>query len=66
MKKFRPILWLFLFGSIWGMNEVFLGEILYTNEVQHSSVILTVMALFLLAVSRGMIDKPGHSDRSLS
>ena len=61
MKKFRPILWLFLFGSIWGMNEVFLGEILYRNEVQHSSVILIVMALFLLAVSRGMIDKPGSS-----
>ncbi|MGD8534979.1 MAG: hypothetical protein PVF66_03945 [Candidatus Aminicenantes bacterium] len=61
MKKFKPIMWLFLFGSIWGINEVFLGEILYRNDVQNSSVILTVMALFVLAVSRGMINKPGSS-----
>ncbi|MGD2245673.1 MAG: hypothetical protein PVI11_03910 [Candidatus Aminicenantes bacterium] len=61
MKRFKPIMWLFLFGSIWGINEVFLGEILYRNDVQNSSVILTVMALFLLAISRGMINKPGSS-----
>jgi len=61
MKKFKPILWLFLFGSIWGINEVFLGEILYRNEVAQSSVILTVMAVFILALSRGMINKPGSS-----
>ena len=54
-------MWLFLFGSIWGINEVFLGDILYRNDVQGSSVILTVMALFLLAISRGMINKPGSS-----
>jgi hypothetical protein len=54
-------MWLFLFGSIWGINELFLGDILYRNDVQGSSVILTVMALFLLAVSRGMINKPGSS-----
>jgi hypothetical protein len=61
MKKFKPVIWLFLFGSIWGINEVFLGEILYRNDVQNSSVILTAMALFLLAISRGMINKPGSS-----
>ncbi len=61
MKKFSPVLWLFLFGSIWGINEVFLGEILYRNEVQNSSIILTAVALFLLALSRGMINKPGSS-----
>lgn len=61
MKKFSPVLWLFLFGSIWGINEVFLGEILYRNEVQNSSIILTAIALFLLALSRGMINKPGSS-----
>ena len=61
MNKFKPIIWLFLFGSIWGIKEVFLGDILYRNDVQGSSVILTVMALFLLAVSRGMINKPGSS-----
>jgi len=54
-------MWLFLFGSIWGINEVFLGEILYRNEVLNSAVILTAIALFLLAISRGMINKPGSS-----
>jgi hypothetical protein len=61
MKKYKPIMWLFLFGSIWGINEVFLGEILYRNGIQNSSVILTAIALFLLAISRGMINKPGSS-----
>jgi hypothetical protein len=61
MKKIKPILWLFLFGSLWGINEVFLGEILYQNEILNSSVILTVIALFLLAISRAMINKPGSS-----
>jgi hypothetical protein len=61
MKKYKPVMWLFLFGSIWGINEVFLGEILYRNEVQNSSIILTVMAFFFLAIARGMINKPGSS-----
>lgn len=61
MKKFKPLTWLFFFGSIWGINEVLLGEILYRNEVQNSSIILTLMALFILAISRGMINKPGSS-----
>jgi hypothetical protein len=61
MKKFKPIMWLFLFGSIWGINELFLGDILYRNDVQNSSVILTVMALFVLAIARGLINKPGSS-----
>ena len=61
MKKFKPLMWLLLFGSIWGINEVFLGDILYRNEIQNSAVILTIIALFLLAISRGMINKPGSS-----
>jgi len=61
MNKFKPLMWLFLFGSIWGINEVFLGEVLYRNDVQNSSVILTAMALLLLAISRGIINKPGSS-----
>lgn len=61
MKKFKPILWLFLFGSIWGINEVFFGELLYQNDIRHSSVFLTVIALLILALSRGMLNKPGSS-----
>jgi len=54
-------MWLFLFGSVWGINEVFLGNILYLNEAPYPAIILTVIALFLLAISRGMINKPGSS-----
>ena len=54
-------MWLFLFGSVWGINEVFLGEILYRNEAPYPAIILTVIALFLLAISRGAINKPGSS-----
>jgi len=61
MKKFKPLMWLFLFGSVWGINEVFLGNILYLNEAPYPAIILTVIALFLLAISRGMINKPGSS-----
>jgi hypothetical protein len=61
MKKFKIFLWLFLFGSIWGINEVFLGEFLYKNEIQNSSVMLTLIALFLLSVARGMFNKAGAS-----
>jgi hypothetical protein len=61
IEKFKPLMWLFLFGSIWGINEVFLGEILYRNEAPYPAVILTVIALFLLAISSGAINKPGSS-----
>jgi hypothetical protein len=61
MKKLKPFMWIFLFGSFWGLNEVFLGEILYRGEVLNSSVFLTVIALFLLSVSRAMFNKPGSS-----
>ena len=54
-------MWLFLFGSVWGINEVFLGNILYLNEAPYPAIILTVIALFLLEISRGMINKPGSS-----
>jgi hypothetical protein len=61
MNKFKPLMWVFFFGSIWGLNEVFLGEMLYRNEVSQSAVILTVIAFFLLAISRGLINRPGSS-----
>lgn len=54
-------MWLFLFGSIWGINEVFLGEFFYQNEIQYSAVILNLIALFLLATARGMFNKAGTS-----
>jgi len=54
-------LWLFLFGSLWGAVEVLGGEALRANDVPLASVWLTAAALFLLAVGRGALNRPGTS-----
>jgi hypothetical protein len=57
----RNWLWLLLFGSLWGAMEVVGGEVLYRNGVPQASVFLTAWALFVLAVSRGVLNRPGTS-----
>jgi len=54
-------IWILLFGSIWGMSEVFAGGILYASDVPRSSIFLTVWALFILAMARGIVNKAGSS-----
>jgi hypothetical protein len=61
MRNPKNWLWLILFGSLWGINEVVMGEVLSTSEVPHFSVLLTVIALFILAIARGIVNKPGSS-----
>jgi hypothetical protein len=61
MRNPKNWLWLILFGSLWGINEVVMGEFLSTSGVPHFSVLLTVIALFILAVARGIVNKPGSS-----
>jgi hypothetical protein len=61
MKSGRNWLWLLLFGSLWGVMEVAGGEVLYQAGVPHASVFLTAWALFILAVSRGLLNRPGTS-----
>ena len=57
----RSLLWLFFFGSIWGINEVVTGEILYRIDAPNPSIFLSVSALFILAMARGMFNRPGSS-----
>lgn len=57
----KDLPWCVFFGSLWGMNEWLTGEFLSTREVDHTSLILTATAIFILAVSRGLINKPGSS-----
>ena len=61
MRNPKNWLWFILFGSLWGINEVVMGEVLSTSEVPHFSVLLTVIALLILAVARGIVNKPGSS-----
>jgi len=61
MRNLKNWLWFFLFGSLWGINEVVTGEVLSRNNVPHYSVFLAVIAFFILATARGIINKPGSS-----
>jgi hypothetical protein len=61
MKSARTWVWLFFFGSIWGMNEVVTGEILFKDQVVLAAVWLAAVAIFILAVARGLVNRPGTS-----
>lgn len=61
MKDKRNWAWLLLFGSLWGISEVAAGGVLYANDIPHSSIFLTAWALFILAVARGVVNRPGSS-----
>jgi hypothetical protein len=61
MMKPKTWLWLLLFGSLWGVFEVAGGEILYEHRVAHASVYLSVWAYFMLAMARGIVNRPGSS-----
>lgn len=61
MKRFKCWGWLLLYGSLWGIGEVIAGGILYRDTVPYASVWLAAWALFVLAVARGVLNKPGSS-----
>ncbi len=61
MKRFKCWGWLLLYGSLWGIGEVIAGGILYRDTVPYASVWLAAWALFVLAVGRGVLNKPGSS-----
>ena len=61
MKNFKCWVWILLFGSLWGIGEVTAGGVLFRNTVPYASVWLAAWALFVLAVGRGVLNKPGSS-----
>jgi hypothetical protein len=61
MKRFKYCVWLLLYGSLWGISEVIAGGILYRDTVPYASVWLAAWAVFVLAVARGVLNKPGSS-----
>jgi len=61
MRDIKTWLWLLLFGSLWGVCEVIAGEDLFGKGVPHASVWLSAWALFVLAMARGVLNKPGSS-----
>lgn len=61
MDKFRPLIWILLFGSVWGMSEVFGGEVLYSADIPLASIWLSLWALAILAFARALQNAPGSS-----
>ena len=61
MKDMKTWVILLMFGSLWGFSEVFAGEFLYSERVPFASVWLSAFALFVLGLSRGLINRPGSS-----
>lgn len=61
MRNPKNWVWILLFGSLWGISEVIGGEAFYRNNVPHASVWLSAWAFFVLAMGRGLVNKPGSS-----
>lgn len=61
MRNFKNWAWLFLFGSLWGINEVIFGKILFKDSMLFATVWLAAWAFFMLAIARGVLNKPGSS-----
>lgn len=61
MARYIPLVWLFVFGSLWGLSEVVGGKALYEANIPNASVYLSASGFFLLAVARGLFNKRGTS-----
>lgn len=58
MKR-EYILGVLFFGGVWGLSEAVLGDALYASQVPHASVLLTVVALAVLALARSYFPQRG-------
>lgn len=61
MKIPKNGMWILLFGSVWGISELIGGGALYKWDIPDASVWLSVGALFILGIARGMVNQPGSS-----
>lgn len=61
MRNHKNWVWILLFASLWGISEVIGGEAFYRNNVPHASVWLSAWAFLVLALGRGLVNKPGSS-----
>jgi len=61
MRKFKNWAWLLFFGSLWGIMEIAGWGVLSRYNMLHVSVILAAWAFMVMAVARGIVNKPGSS-----
>jgi hypothetical protein len=61
MRKRSLLIWVLFFGSLWGISEVVVGKHLFDADVPYASAYISGWAFFILAIARGVMDKPGTS-----
>ena len=61
MNVLKNWLWLLFFGFLWGICEVVVGETMFGQGLSFASEGLIILAVFVLAMARGVLNKPGSS-----
>jgi hypothetical protein len=61
MTKKTGILTIVLVGLVWGLSEVFLGDVFYRVNVPMRAATLTAIGMAILVVGRLIYDRPGSS-----
>jgi hypothetical protein len=61
MRKRNLLIGVLFFGSLWGISEVVVGKHLFDADIPYASAWISVWAFFILAVARGVMNRPGTS-----
>ena len=61
MSGRRGLMMILLAGALWGLTEIFLGDLFYKFHVPFRSATLTALGITMLLVARLLFDKPGTS-----
>jgi nitrate reductase NapE component len=61
MSKRAGVLVVIAAGGLWGLSEVFLGDVFYMFRVPMRAASLTAVGLAFLVISRLLFDRPGTS-----
>jgi len=61
MSKRAGILVVVAAGGLWGLSEMFLGDVFYMFRIPMRAASLTAAGLALLVISRMLFDRPGTS-----
>jgi hypothetical protein len=61
MSKRIGVLVFVAVGLLWGLSEIFLGDVFYRFQIPMRAAVLTAIGMALLAVGRLVFDRPGTS-----
>jgi hypothetical protein len=61
MSTRRGLLVLLVAGVLWGLSEIFLGDVFYRFHMPFRSAALTSIGIAILVVGRFIFDRPGSS-----